>query len=152
MTPRSLGHEIYMYQAIEIARQNPVAPFGCLLVNREIQQEVARGVNSSSDNPTFHGEIVAINDYVRQGGTNWSELTLYTTAESCCMCQGAILWAGLKEVVYAVSMTELKQMGWRQIDISAAEVVQRSWSPQVRVLEGILRDESIQLFEQVNRG
>ena len=27
------------------------------------------------------------NDYARLRGTDWHELTLYTTAEPCCMCQ-----------------------------------------------------------------
>jgi hypothetical protein len=41
---------------------------------------VSRGVNRSSSDTTLHGEIAAINDYVRQNGTVWQALTLYTTS------------------------------------------------------------------------
>jgi hypothetical protein len=35
---------------------------------------MATGVNTGSANPTFHGEIVAIDDYVaRHGNRGWSE-------------------------------------------------------------------------------
>jgi tRNA(adenine34) deaminase len=151
MSPASFEHEQFMGQAIEVARQNPQAPFGSVLVDRRVGNVVARGVNSSSCNPTWHGEIAAINDYVQQGGTDWSELTLYTTAEPCCMCQGALLWAGIDEVVYGISIPDLKELGWRQIDIPATEVVRRSWSPQAQVLAGVQRDECLLLFENARR-
>jgi tRNA(Arg) A34 adenosine deaminase TadA len=140
-----------MGQAIEVARQNPHAPFGSVLVDRRVGKVVARGVNSSSSNPTFHGEIAAINDYVQQGGNDWSELTLYTTAEPCCMCQGAFLWAGVDNVVFGISIADLKQLGWRQIDIPATEVVERSWSAGAQVVGGVRRDECLELFERVRR-
>ena len=151
MTSASPEHEEFMGQAIEVARQNPQAPFGSVLVDRRVGKVVARGVNSSSANPTFHGEIAAINDYVQQGGNDWSELTLYTTAEPCCMCQGALLWAGVENVVFGISIADLKQLGWRQIDIPATEVVERSWSPDVQVVGGVRRDECLELFERVRR-
>ena len=37
-------------QAIELAHQNPRAPFGCLLVDRSSGQVVAAGINQSSIN------------------------------------------------------------------------------------------------------
>ena len=88
------AHEEFMSQAIEFAQQNPQAPYGSVLVDNRLGKVVARGVNASSTNPILHGEMAAIDDYVEQSGENWSRLTLYTTAEPCCMCQGAILWAG----------------------------------------------------------
>ena len=148
MTSESPEHDGFMRQAIEVARQNPRAPFGSVLVDRHLGQVVASGVNASSSNPTYHGEMVAINAYVQQGGANWPRLTLYTTAEPCCMCQGAILWAGIEEVVFGVSIDDLQKLGWRQIAISAAEVIERSWDSQARVIAGVCREECLQLFEQ----
>lgn len=141
-------HEIYLQEAIEMAKQNANAPFGAVLVDQRTGEVVARGHNQSMRNPTLHGEIVAINNYSSQGGTDWERLTLYSTAEPCCMCQGAILWANIPEVVYGTSIEQLKQLGWRQIDIPAPEVISRSWNPKVSILGGILGDQCDQLFQE----
>ena len=145
---QAVEHEPFMRKAISIAEGNAVAPFGALLVDRSLGRVVARGVNRSHANPTLHGEIAAINDYVDQGGTNWKNLTLYTTAEPCCMCQGAIVWAGISEVVFGTSISELKQLGWRQIDIPAQEVVSRGWKPGTEITGGVLANECGELFRR----
>jgi tRNA(Arg) A34 adenosine deaminase TadA len=64
------------------------------------------------------------------------------------MCQGAILWAGIEEVVFGVSIGDLKKLGWRQIEIPAAEVIARSWSPQTRLVAGVCKEECYYLFKQ----
>lgn len=143
------NHDANMDQAIEMGRKNPEFPFGTVLVDRRTGEIVARGVNTGWKNPTYHGEMDAINNYVEQGGSEWSHLTLYTTAEPCCMCQGAILWAGIREVVFGISIDELRQLGWNQIDISAAEVVQRSFVPEAKVTGGVRHAECMKLFEAV---
>ena len=142
----SFDHEARMRQAIAVAKNNNAAPFGAVIVQRASGEIVATGVNASSENPTWHGEIVALNNYAKTGRGNWSELTLYTTAEPCCMCQGAIVWAGVSEVVYGVSIGQLADMGWKQIHISAAEVTAKSWRTGIPITGGVLVEECKQLF------
>jgi tRNA(Arg) A34 adenosine deaminase TadA len=142
----SLDHDAFMQRALELARENPKAPFGCVLVDQPTGKEVATGINQSSRNPTMHGEIAAINDYARRPDNAWGQLTLYTTAEPCCMCQGAILWSGIREVVFGTSIAELMALGWRQIDLPAQEVVNRSWDRGVIIVPGVRAAESTQLF------
>ncbi len=152
MNLQCLNHEVHMREAIAVAKQNPSAPFGAVLVHGGRNEIVAMGVNKSHLNPTWHGEIAAINDYVDQGGTEWNELVLYTTAEPCCMCQGAITWAGISEVVYGTSIPELMQLGWKQIDVPSREVAGRSWQPNVAITGGILASECGELFQRVDNG
>ena len=38
------------------------------------------------------------------------ECTIYTSAEPCAMCAGAIYWAGLRRVVYGLSEKALKEI------------------------------------------
>ena len=38
------------------------------------------------------------------------ECTIYTSAEPCAMCAGAIYWTGLKRVVYGMSEAQLKEI------------------------------------------
>ena len=146
MKAADIDHAKIMLVAIELAKKNPVAPFAAVLVDRRSGEIVASGVNQSSSNPTLHGEIAAINDYAAREGRDWDQLTLYTTAEPCCMCQGAILWAGIDEVVYGTSITELQRIGWRQIDIGAQEVAARSWNPELAIFGGVRASECDQLF------
>ena len=148
MQTSGLDHDKYMRIAIELAQENPRAPFAAVLVDQKSGEIVATGLNQSSSNPTLHGEIAAINTYAQLEGDDWQELTLYTTAEPCCMCQGAILWAGIAEVVFGTSIAELRRIGWKQIDIPAHEVIARSWKPDIAVLGGVRAEECDQLFRK----
>jgi tRNA(Arg) A34 adenosine deaminase TadA len=145
-------HEDFMRLAIAAARLSPQAPFGALLVDISTGEIVAEGVNRWRENPTWHGEIDAINRCASgRPGIAWPGLRLYTTAEPCCMCQGAILWAGIPEVIFGTSIRTLIRLGWRQIDIAAEEVVRRSNISGCRVTGGVLEDDCDALFEAAAR-
>jgi tRNA(adenine34) deaminase len=135
-----------------LAMNVPDLPFGALIVESSSGQIVAEGWNKSSVNPTWHGEIDAINRLAESHKTfNRSGLVLYTTAEPCPMCQGAILWSGIGMVVYGTSILFLQSQGWRQIDILAEEVVRRSPSWRCTLVGGVLEQECNALFEAAKR-
>jgi tRNA(Arg) A34 adenosine deaminase TadA len=147
-----LDHERYMRRAIELASKVPDVPFGAVIVDGSSGQIVAEGWNKSSANPTWHGEIDAINRLAEsQAEYDGSQLVLYTTAEPCPMCQGAILWSGIETVVYGTSIPFLQSQGWRQIDILAEEVVRRSPSWECTVIGGVLEEECNALFEAASQ-
>ena len=146
--PRTGGHTRYMRRAIALAKQVPAFPFGAVIVRRATGVIVAEGHNRSSESPSFHGEIVVINRCAADHPSiDWAELDLYTTAEPCPMCQGAIEWAGIPTVYYGTSIPHLQRLGWQQIDIRAAEVARRTPFRQSRVIGGILAEECNDLFE-----
>lgn len=137
-----------MRRAIEIARGNPEAPFGAVLIHRQTGEVVAEGLNRWRENPTWHGEIDAINRCAAERpGVQWSDLRLYTTAEPCCMCQGAIIWAGIPELVFGTSIQTLKRLGWNQIDIPAHEVARRTPFQRCKLIGGILERDCDALFQ-----
>lgn len=139
--------EFFMERAIELARRNLQFPFGALLVNRFTREVVAEGLNDAKTCPVRHGEIDAIERCAATlPDVDWSELWLYTTAEPCCMCQGAILWAGIRRVVFGTSIDTLKLMGWKQIDIHAAEVIERTPGAECHLVGGVLEQECDALF------
>lgn len=140
-------HELYMRRAIELAANVPDFPFGTLIVDRDSGKILSEGWNKSSINPTFHGEIDAINQLVLSNpGIDANKLVLYTTAEPCPMYQGAILWTGIEMVVFGTSIRSLQKMGWRQIDILAEEVVRRSPAWKCTITGGVLEQECDALF------
>lgn len=139
--------EHYMQRAFEMAVNVPDSPFGALIVDRVSGKILSKGWNKSSINPTFHGEIDAINQLVLNSpGTSGNQLVLYTTAEPCPMYQGAILWTGIEMVVLGTSIRSLQKMGWRQIDIFAEEVVRRSPAWRCTITGGVLGQDCDALF------
>ncbi len=147
-----LDHERDMRAAIDAARQVPELPFGAVLVDSRSGEIVARGHNRSGENPTFHGEIDVINRLAARAGRgeiDWSALVLYTTAEPCPMCQGAIEWAGIGNVVYGTSIETLQRLGWWQIDIRADEVIRRTPFRETRITGGVLEADCDALFVAV---
>ena len=137
-----------MREAITIARKVPRFPFGTVIIRRTTGDIIAKGVNRSSENPIFHGEIDAINRCAATySQIDWTTLDLYTTAEPCPMCQSAIEWTGITAVYYGTSIPYLQSLGWHQIDIRAEEVTHRTPFRETHVIGGILESECNTLFE-----
>jgi tRNA(adenine34) deaminase len=147
----NLDHEFFMRRAIELALNVPNVPFGALIVNCDTDEILAEGWNKTNINPTWHGEIDAINQLVlRQESLDTSKLVLYTTAEPCPMCQAAILWAGIGMVVFGTSIRFLQNNGWHQIDILAQEVIHRSPHWSCKLISGVLEKDCNALFQSCN--
>jgi len=139
-----MSHEDFMRRAVEIAKGNPKAPFGTVVVDRASGQVVAEGLNRGQENPIWHGEIDALS---RLGPEiDRSQLTLYTTAEPCPMCQAAILWSGIDQVVYGTSIETLIALGRPQIVMRAEEVATRANFAACALVGGVLEAECDELF------
>ncbi len=145
-----LPHEHFLRRAIALAANVPDLPFGAVIADPETGEIVAEGWNRTAVNPTWHGEIDAINR-LNAAAIGSRRLVLYTTAEPCPMCTGAILWAGIGAVVYGTSIRTLQRQGWRQMDVLADEIVRRSPAWTCEVLGGVLEPECDALFLAARR-
>jgi tRNA(adenine34) deaminase len=140
-------HELAMREAINVAAANPAYPFGAVITHGRTGQLMASGVNASGSNPTFHGEMVCINNYVQQhGNSGWGDLVLYTTGEPCPMCMSALTWAGIGGVVYASSIASITRAGIRQINLSAQSVIDAAPFHKPELVGGVLESECDALF------
>lgn len=139
-----MSHDDLMRRAIEIAKGNPRAPFGTVIVDRADGRIVAEGLNRAQENPIWHGEIDALR--ALDASADRSRLVLYTTAEPCPMCQAAILWSEIGEVVYGTSITTLIALGWPQIVLRAEEVATRANFAACTLTGGVLEAECDELF------
>lgn len=146
----------------------PFAAFGSVIVNHTdtssspLGRFICAGVNSgrSRGNPTLHGEMDAINrcsevlqsppfDLAPKAAMlAFRDLTLYTNAEPCPMCAGAIRWAGFRECVYGTSIETLIRLGWTQIEVSSREIFARSGllSTTTTLIPDVLTAETDPLF------
>lgn len=89
-------------------------PFGSAVVRDGVI--VGRGHNRVLEkrDPTCHGEIEAIRNACAQLGTaDLSGCELYTTAEPCPMCLGAILWANIGTVHFGCTREDSAAIGFR---------------------------------------
>jgi len=146
------AHEQSMRLAIAQARGNPAFPFGAVILRAADRHVMATGVNKSAANPTLHGEIVAINDYVaHHGNRSWDEAILYTTGEPCPMCMSAMVWAGMGGVVWGTSIEQLRQFGINQIMIPATTVIGGSAFYRGEILGHVLQTETDALFQNRKR-
>lgn len=127
--------------------ENPSFPFAAVIVRATDLTVMASGVNTTRRNPTHHGEIDAINDYVRQhGNEGWERMILYTTGEPCPMCMSAIVWVGIGRLVFSSSIETLSRVGIRQIDISSASIIRAAPFYHGSLLGGMLASETDCLF------
>ncbi|MFY3743286.1 nucleoside deaminase [Anaeromyxobacter sp. Red801] len=124
MTPAPLSKPIdpqraeqLMRRAIELGRQGMQAgdggPFGAVIVrDGEIVGEGWNRVVATND-PTAHGEVVAIRDACRRAGTfDLSGCELYTSGEPCPMCLAAIYWARIDRVFYGFGIEDAARIGF----------------------------------------
>jgi tRNA(Arg) A34 adenosine deaminase TadA len=140
-----------MSRAIEVARRNPDAPFGCVIVNKA-GETVAEAVNDADRSPILHGETAAIISlFDGDSNADTSDLTLYTTAEPCPMCSGAILWSGIPRLHYGSSIATLKRLGLNHIDLPCEEVSRSCSFGSFEVSGGLLEKECDALFEELAR-
>ena len=145
---QELEHELYMRRAIALAGNVPAYPFGSVIIDRDTGKILAEGWNKSRLNPTWHGEIDAINQLIQADPEiEGKKLVIYSTAEPCPMCQAAILWTGIEMVIFGTSIRSLQRLGYRQIDILAEEVIRRSPAWNCAISGGVLEQECDALFK-----
>ena len=110
LSESDLLHLRYCIDLSRRVRDSGKHPFAAIVVDAA-GQRVAEAGNDSlppEGDPTRHAELVAAGLAAKR--LNPAELaaaTLYTSAEPCAMCAGAIYWCGIGRVVYALSEHKL---------------------------------------------
>jgi tRNA(Arg) A34 adenosine deaminase TadA len=109
--------EEFMRRAIQLARKGMRAgdggPFGAVVVRDG--RIIGEGWNRvlSTQDPTAHGEIVAIRDACAKTGSRSLEgCVIHTTGQPCPMCLGAIHWAHISAIRYGFDMNDAARLGF----------------------------------------
>lgn len=108
-------HEFYLRRCIElskIARESGNTPFGALLVDSKGNIIMEQGnVEITEKRCTGHAETALAERASKEYEKDFLwECTLYTTAEPCAMCSGAIYWANIGRVVYGMTERRLLEL------------------------------------------
>ena len=134
----------FMKIAIEEAqtgiRAGHGGPFGCVIVKDG--EVIGRGHNEviKNSDPTCHGEMMAIRNACKNIGTyDLSGCELYTTAEPCPMCLGAILWSNIRKVYYGCNISDTDKIGFRD---------KVFYESEKNISEELDRAECLKVFEE----
>lgn len=147
-----MNHQENMQEALSEARMALAAeefPVGCVLV--QDGEIVARGHRRNSRagqcNEIDHAEVVTLRMLLsRHPDIDCSRLVAYCTMEPCLMCYSTMLLSGIRHFVYGYEdrMGGGTNLALGQLNPLYAEM-------DVRVDAGILRNESLELFQRYFR-
>ena len=111
------GNPVFMERAIELATENVTSgrggPFGAVIVRDG--KIVGSGANlvTATNDPTAHGEIVAIRDACAALETfRLTGCHIYTSCEPCPMCLAAIYWARCDAIFYGSCAADAAAAGF----------------------------------------
>src|SRR5580704_18060810 len=104
-----LDHEGLLRRAFAVARRSRSQGdhlFGALLAGPDgaVLMEQCNGFTAEGHDMTAHAErLLATRASRAYAAAYLADCTLYSSAEPCAMCAGAIYWAGIGRVVYGQS-------------------------------------------------
>lgn len=150
--------EAFLRQAFDIARQARDAgdhPFGCLLVDAAgiVVMEQGNGYTAEGQDMTAHAErMLATRASKAHRPPFLAECTLYTSAEPCAMCAGALYWAGIGRVVFGQSERALREATGDHPDNPTLDLPCRTVFAagfrRVEVVGPLLADEAARLQDE----
>src|SRR6267142_2721257 len=88
------------------SREEGRHPFAALVVDAEGEQ-LAQAFNASASDLTGHAEMNALRLLAGVAPGRLNGATLYSSAEPCAMCAGALYWSGIGRLAYALSESRL---------------------------------------------
>lgn len=120
----------HLRRAIELANETGEAgnrPFGAVAVGADgaVISEGANSVATSGD-VTEHAELDAITTACAEGRTaDLVGSTVYASGEPCPMCSAAMVWAGVRRVVFAASAAQFGDIlsGGPRFGLGCADVI-----------------------------
>jgi tRNA(Arg) A34 adenosine deaminase TadA len=148
--------EHFLRRSFDVARRaitNGNHPFGAVLVdqNRNVLIEMENGYMPAHD-ATAHAErLIATQACTTLSPDVLRHATLYSSAEPCAMCAGAIYWSGIGRLVYGLSEHRLRIVTGNHpenptLDLPCREVF-RSGQRPTEVVGPLLEDEAAVLHE-----
>lgn len=140
-------HEQFMRLAVEEARNGIRAghggPFGSVIVRNGKVLAGGHNMVVVNNDPTCHGEMMAIRNACRELGTfDLSGCEIYTTGEPCPMCLGACLWANLDHIYYGGTSLDIDTLGFRD------DVFYRQLHNKQDILKQVGREACLELFDE----
>ena len=139
----------FMQRAIELSIESINSgggPFGSVIVKDE--KIISEGMNrvTVDNDPTSHGEIVAIRNACKKLNTfNLSNCSLYSSCEPCPMCMSAIYWSRIDKVYYANTRDDAKKINFDD-SIIYSEIPKKNEDKKIPIKQ-MMRNEALKAFD-----
>jgi tRNA(Arg) A34 adenosine deaminase TadA len=144
----------FLRRSFEVARRSVTHgnhPFGSVLVdrNRAVLMEMENGYMPSCDGTAHAERLLATKACTTLAPDVLKHATLYSSAEPCAMCAGAIYWAGIGRLVYALSEHRLREITGNHpenptLNLPCREVFRTGQRP-TEVVGPLIEDEAAEL-------
>jgi tRNA(Arg) A34 adenosine deaminase TadA len=141
----------FLRRSFEVARRaltHGNHPFGAILVGNDGQVllEVENGYMPAHDGTAHAERLLATQACTTIDAAIRRRATVYSSAEPCAMCAGAIYWAGIGRLVYGLSEHRLRQLTGNHpenptLDLPCREVFGRG-QRSTEVVGPLLEDEA----------
>ena len=150
--------EMLLRRAFAVARRaqaNGNHPFGALLAgpDGDVPLEQENGYMPKRDRTAHAERLLASAASRRFRPEEPARCTLYTSAEPCAMCAGAIYWAGIGRLVYGLSEKRLKAITGNHAENPTLDLPCRTvfaaGQRKVEVVGPLLEDEAAALHQGV---
>jgi tRNA(Arg) A34 adenosine deaminase TadA len=148
--------EVFLRRSFEVARRAVTHgnhPFGAILVDHggNVLLEAENGYMPAHDGTAHAERLLATQACTTLSPDILSKATLYSSAEPCAMCAGAIYWAGIGRLVYGLSEHHLRAVTGNHpenptLDLPCREVFASGQRP-TEVVGPMLEDEAEALHE-----
>jgi tRNA(Arg) A34 adenosine deaminase TadA len=143
--------EHFLRRSFEVARRAAIRgnhPFGAILVDqtRNVLIEAENGYMPAHDGTAHAERLLATQACTTLGPDILRNATVYSSAEPCAMCAGAIYWAGIGRLVYGLSEHRLRAVTGSHpenptLNLPCREVFKRG-QRMTEVLGPMLEDEA----------
>tara|TARA_B100000427_G_scaffold163977_1_gene136312 strand:+ start:215 stop:685 length:471 start_codon:yes stop_codon:yes gene_type:complete len=139
----------FILRAIELSIKsikNQGGPFGSVVVKEG--KIIAEGFNkvTSNNDPTAHGEIVAIREACKKLNTfNLKGCDLYSSCEPCPMCLSAIYWSHIDRIFYANTREDAKDVDFDD-SLIYTEISKDKNNRQIKMIQ-MHREEALEAFK-----
>jgi tRNA(Arg) A34 adenosine deaminase TadA len=150
--------EHFLRRSFDVARRSLTHgnhPFGAILVDEQqtVLIEVENGYMPSRDGTAHAERLLATKGCTTLSPKVLAKATLYSSAEPCAMCAGAIYWAGIGRVVYGLSEHRLRLVTGNHpenptLDLPCRDVFGRG-QRTIEVVGPLLEDEAESLHADV---
>jgi tRNA(Arg) A34 adenosine deaminase TadA len=150
--------EHFLRRSFEVARRaltHGNHPFGAILVDgsQNVLLEAENGYMPSRDGTAHAERLLATQACTTLSPEVLKGATLYSSAEPCAMCAGAIYWAGIGRLVYGLSEHRLCGVTGNHpenptLDLPCREVFESGQRP-TEVVGPLIEDEAEALHEGV---
>jgi len=150
--------ELFLRRSFDVARRSMTHgnhPFGAILVDahRNVLLEMENGYMPSHDGTAHAERLLATQACTTLAPEILRNATLYSSAEPCAMCAGAMYWAGIGRLVYGLSEHRLRQLTGNHpenptLDLPCRAVFASGQRP-TEIVGPLLEDEAAGLHEGV---